>query len=94
MLALPASTSIHNIFHVSLLNKYIPNANHFIDWNVIKVEQENDFQVHPIHILDWEIKYLWNRSIGLVKVEWTWYDPKDTTWEHEDAMWVEYSHRF
>jgi hypothetical protein len=27
--------SIHNAFHVSLLKKYVPDANHVIDWNVI-----------------------------------------------------------
>jgi hypothetical protein len=47
MLALPASMSIHNVFHVSFLKKYIPDANHVIDWNVIQVEQEGAFQVHP-----------------------------------------------
>jgi hypothetical protein len=35
MLALPASMTLHNVFHDSLLNKYIPDANHVIDWNVI-----------------------------------------------------------
>ena len=39
--------SIHNVFHVSFLKKYIPDANHVIDWNVIQVEQECAFQVHP-----------------------------------------------
>jgi hypothetical protein len=52
MLAFPASMSIHNVFHVSLLKKYIPDANHVIDWNVIQVEQESAFQVHPVCILD------------------------------------------
>jgi hypothetical protein len=37
-LALPTWMSIHNVFHVSLLKKYIPDANHIIDWNVIQVE--------------------------------------------------------
>jgi hypothetical protein len=31
MIALPTSMSIHNVFHVSLLKKYIPDDNHFID---------------------------------------------------------------
>jgi hypothetical protein len=35
MIALPASMSIHDVFHVSMLKKYIPDANHFVDWNVI-----------------------------------------------------------
>jgi hypothetical protein len=35
MLVLPTSMTIHNVFHVSLLKKYIPDANHVIDWNVI-----------------------------------------------------------
>jgi hypothetical protein len=37
-IALPTSMYVHNVFHVSLLNKYIPDANHVIDWNVIQVE--------------------------------------------------------
>jgi hypothetical protein len=35
MIALPTCMTIHNIFHVSLLKKYIPDDNHVIDWNVI-----------------------------------------------------------
>jgi hypothetical protein len=69
MIAFPASMSVHNVLHVSLLKKYIPNANHVIDLNVIQVEQEGAFQVHPVRILDQKIKQLWNRAIGLVKVQ-------------------------
>jgi hypothetical protein len=43
MLALSTSMSIQNVFHVSLHKKYIPDANHVIDWNVIQVEQEDSF---------------------------------------------------
>jgi hypothetical protein len=86
MIAFPASMSIHNVFHVALLKKYIPYAIHVIDWNVIQVEQESAFQVHLVHILDRKVKQLRNRSIGLVKVQWTSYGLEDATWEHEDAI--------
>jgi hypothetical protein len=52
MLALLACMTIHNVFHVSLLKKYIPDANRVIDWDVIQVEQEGTLQVHPVCILN------------------------------------------
>jgi hypothetical protein len=60
MIAFATSMSVHNVFHVSLLKKYIPDVNHVIDWNVIQVEQEGSFQVHPVCILDRKIKQIWN----------------------------------
>jgi hypothetical protein len=48
--------------------------------------------VHPVRILDRKIKQVWNQAIGLVKVQWTLYGPKDATWEHKDVTKVEYSH--
>ena len=34
-LAFPASTRAHNVFHVSLLRKYVHDPNHVINWDVI-----------------------------------------------------------
>ena len=34
-IALPTSTRAHNVFHVSLLKKYIHDPNHVINWDVI-----------------------------------------------------------
>jgi hypothetical protein len=55
MLALPASMTVHNVFQVSFLKKYMPDANHVIDWNVIQVEQEGVLQVHPVRIFRQEM---------------------------------------
>jgi hypothetical protein len=86
MLALHTSMRIHNVFHVSLLTKYVRDPNHVIAWNVIQVEHKRDFWVEPVCILDQKVKLLRNKSISLIKVQWTCYGPKDATWEHEEAM--------
>ena len=35
-LALPSSTRAHNVFHVSLLKKYVHDPNHVTKWDVIQ----------------------------------------------------------
>ena len=42
-LALPANTRTHNVFHVSLLKKYVHDPNHVINWDMIQVELEGEF---------------------------------------------------
>ena len=34
----PPNVKIHNVFHISTLKKYVHDATHVIDWNVIHVE--------------------------------------------------------
>jgi hypothetical protein len=90
MLALPSSMNFHNVFHFSLLKKYVHDPNHVVDWNLIHVDLEGDFLFQPVCILDKKVKVLQNQVIKLVKVQWTCYGPKDATWEHEDAMREDY----
>jgi hypothetical protein len=79
MLALYASMRVHSVFHVSLLNKYVLDPNHINDWNVIHVEQEGDFQVEPVHILDQKVKIPRNKDIRLIKDQWIYYSPEYAT---------------
>jgi hypothetical protein len=39
-ISLPPTVKAHNVFHVSLIKKYVHDANHIIDWAVIQVEPE------------------------------------------------------
>jgi hypothetical protein len=86
MFALLGSMNVHNVFHVSFLKKYVHDPNHVIYWNIIQVETEGDFKVHPMRILERKFKILWNQVIELVKVQWTCYSPEYHIWEHEDTV--------
>jgi hypothetical protein len=83
MLEFFVSMRVHIVFHVSLLKKYVPDPNHTIDWNLIQVQLEGDFRVEPVRILGRKVKVLRNKSIGLVKIQWTYYNHVDATWEHK-----------
>ena len=85
-LALPPNLKIHNVFHVSILKKYIHDVTHVIDWNVIQVEPERDFLVELDCILDKREMFLWNCTIGQVKVQWKHLSPDEATWELESDM--------
>ena len=45
---------LNNVFHVSLLKKYVHDPNHVINWDVIQVEPKGEFQIEPMCILDTE----------------------------------------
>ena len=67
-LALPPNLKVHNVFHIYVLKKYVHDATHVINWNVVQVEPKGDFLVEPDCILDKRDILLQNRTIGQVKV--------------------------
>ena len=57
-LSLPTSTRAHIVFHVSLLKKYVHDANHVINWDLILVEPEGEFQIEPMCNLERKVTML------------------------------------
>ena len=52
-LALPPSmTSVHEVFHVSMIWNYNPNPAHVVDCGWIKVDTDGTFEEGPVCILD------------------------------------------
>ena len=44
-LALPPSmSSVHEVFHVSMLRRYTPNPTHVVDWGEIEVDTNGTFE--------------------------------------------------
>ncbi|XP_074267173.1 uncharacterized protein LOC141590481 [Silene latifolia] len=85
---------IHDVFHVSLLKKYIPDPGHIIDIPPLQVREDLTYEELPIQILDRKTKILRNKPIPLVKVLWSRHDMSEATWETELEMKNKYPHLF
>ena len=85
---------VHNVFYVSLLRKYIPDASHVIDYGTIKVNADATFVVEPFRILDRSTKRLQRKEVELIKVCWSHHDEGDASWELESVMRAEYPKLF
>ena len=46
-LALPPIVKFHDVFHVSLPKKYVKDVDHVIDWSILQVELDGEFQPKP-----------------------------------------------
>ena len=56
----PALSSVHNVFHVSMLKKYMPDESHVLDFTELGVALDLTTMEWPVAILDREERVLRN----------------------------------
>lgn len=94
-IALPPSLSrLHNVFHVSVLRKYIADPLHVLDYQPIQINEDMSYEEQPIEIVDRDEQVLRNRVIPLVKVRWMNHSIEEATWEREAEMLEKYPQLF
>ena len=49
---LPSMSGVHEVFHVSMLQRYIPDSAHVVDWGEIEVNTDETFEKGPVCIMD------------------------------------------
>ena len=70
-LALPPElSSVHNVFHFSMLRKYVSDPSHVLENESIKVHEDLTYEEQLVQILYRKDKMLSNKVISLVKVLW------------------------
>ena len=70
-LALPPSMSgVHEVFHVSMLQRYTPDPVHLVDWGEIEVDTNETFEEGPVCIVDSRDQVLRRKTVRLVRVLW------------------------
>ena len=65
-----------------------------IDYFGIVINEDLGYEEKPIRIFDRQVRQLRNKSIPMVKVEWTEHYGEDATWEIEEVMKVRHPELF
>ena len=48
----PSMSGVHEVFHVSMLQKYTLDTAHVVDWGQIEVDTDGTFEEGPVCIVD------------------------------------------
>jgi len=60
-IALPLIVKVHDVFHVSLLKKYVKDVDYVIDWSILQVELDGELKLEPQCILQKKVLMLQNQ---------------------------------
>lgn len=82
----PKLDRIHDVFHVSMLQRYRTDPSNIFPIKEIKVRPDLTFEEEPIHILERYVKVLRRKTIPSVKVLWRNHDTEEATWEPKDSI--------
>ena len=48
----PSLSSVHEVFHVSMLRKYTLDPTHIVDWGELVIDADGTFEEGPVRIMD------------------------------------------
>ena len=87
-------SGVHPVFHVSMLRKYLKDLEQKMDAEPLIIQQDLTMECHPVRILDFSDRVMWNRIIKYVKILWTNQSEREATWELEAQMREKYPELF
>jgi hypothetical protein len=86
-LQLPKTLSaVHNMFHVSQLNKCLRIPDRTIDVVDVALELDLTYSEHPIRVLDQKDRITRKRTLKFYKVQWNQHTEDEATWETQDFL--------
>ena len=90
----PELSRIHDIFHVSMLRKYILDPSHVLREQPMQLKENLTYEETLVQILDHKEQVLRSKVIPLVKVLWKNHEREAATWEPEVQMHRQYPQLF
>ena len=79
-LALPPSlVGVHDIFHISMLKKYLPDPSHIMELEPLQAKKDLSYEEYPVRIMDCKEQVLRYRNISHIKVQWSRHSEREAT---------------
>ena len=77
---------VHNVFHMSMLRRYICDPPHVIPPQPLEINPDLTYDEVLVTILNLKDKVRRNKSVLMVKVLWRNHSVEEATWETEERM--------
>ena len=61
---------VHEVFHVSMLQKYTLDPSHVVDWGHIEIDADGTFEKGPVSTVDSRDQVFLCKTVRLVRVLW------------------------
>lgn len=90
----PSLSSVHLVFHISMLWRYIMDNSQVISMDSIELGPNLTYEEEPTAIVDRQVQKLWTKEIALIKVYGQHGPEREATWEFESDMWTHYLYHF
>jgi hypothetical protein len=94
-IALPSDlVKTHDIFHISMLRKYIANPDVIMEYEPLEIQEELTYVKELVKIVDKKEQMLRTKTIPIIKLLWRNHGVEEALWEAEHDMWSHYPHLF
>jgi hypothetical protein len=90
----PDLVETHDVFHVSMLRKYIANLNVIVEYEPLEIQEGLAYVEEPVRIMDKKEHVLHTKRIPIVKVLWHNHGVKEASCEAEQEIQSRYPHLF
>jgi hypothetical protein len=94
-IALPLNLiGMHDIFHMSMLRKYITNPDVIVEYEPLEIQEGLTYVEEPVRIMNKKEQVLRTKMIPIVKVLWRNHGVEEASWEAKHNMRSRYPHLF
>ena len=76
----PDLSSVHPVFHVSMLRKYVHDPSHIIQHQTMQLDENLSYTEQPRAIVDRCVKRLRSKDVASVKIVWQGPSGEEMTW--------------